>query len=145
MSPDQVALVKDSFSKVAPIAEVAAELFYDRLFTLDPSLRPLFSGDMKEQGRKLMQTIAVVVGSLDRLETIVPAVQALGRRHVNYGVQEQHYDTVAAALLWTLEQGLGEAFTPQVCDAWTTAYVLLATTMKQAAAEMSPVALSQAA
>jgi hemoglobin-like flavoprotein len=145
MSPDQVALVKDSFSKVAPIAEVAAELFYDRLFTLDPSLRPLFSGDMKEQGRKLMQTIAVVVGSLDRLETIVPAVQALGRRHVNYGVQEQHYDTVAAALLWTLEQGLGEAFTPQVRDAWTTAYVLLATTMKQAAAEMSPVALSQAA
>jgi hemoglobin-like flavoprotein len=145
MSPDQVALVKDSFSKVAPIAEVAAELFYDRLFTLDPSLRPFFSGDMKEQGRKLMQTIAVVVGSLDRLETIVPAVQALGRRHVNYGVQEQHYDTVAAALLWTLEQGLGEAFTPQVRDAWTTAYVLLATTMKEAAAEMSPIALSQAA
>ena len=118
-----------------PIRDQAAALFYGRLFELDPSLRPLFKGDMAEQGRKLMNMLATAAMGLDRLDGIVGEVQALGRRHVAYGVQDAHYDTVGAALLWTLEQGLGDAFTPQVKAAWAEAYTLLAGTMKQAAAE----------
>ena len=136
MNREQITLVQSSFKLVEPIAEVAAGLFYDRLFDLDPALRPLFKGDMKEQGRKLMQTLSIVVKGLTRLETILPAVQNLGRRHVHYGVQDTHYDTVGAALLWTLEQGLGEAFTPDVAEAWATAYGLLAGAMKTAAADV---------
>ena len=145
MTPEQVTLVKQSFELVAPIVDVAAELFYDRLFTIDPSLRPMFNGDMKAQGRKLMQTITVVVHGLDRIETLVPAVQALGRRHGKYGVMDEHYNTVASALIWTLEQGLGSAFTPDVRDAWVTAYTLLADTMKAAAAEANAPMLAIAA
>lgn len=135
MDQKQIALVQASFAEVVPIAETAAALFYDRLFELDPSLRPLFRGDMKEQGKKLMDMIATVVVNLKRLDRIVPGVQALGARHAGYGVRDEHYDTVGAALLWTLEQGLGEAFTDDVRDAWATAYTLLATTMKDAAAD----------
>lgn len=134
MTPESKQLVKDSWTQVEPITEVAAALFYGRLFELDPSLRHLFRGDMADQGRKLMQTLAVVVRGLDRLDTLVPAVEALGRRHGAYGVQDAHYDTVAQALLWTLERGLGEAFTPAVREAWTDAYTLLATVMKRASA-----------
>jgi hemoglobin-like flavoprotein len=135
MTPESIALVQDSWSKVEPIADTAAALFYGRLFELDPSLRPLFRGDMEEQGRKLMQMITVVVRGLDRLDQLVPAVEALGRRHAGYGVSDEHYGTVAVALLWTLEQGLGDAFTPEVLAAWTEAYTLLATVMKRAAAQ----------
>src|SRR5439155_4726975 len=110
--------VQEIFKLVVPISETAAELFYGRLFELDPSLRPLFTGDMREQGRKLMQMLAVAVHGLDHLEAIVPAIQALGRRHATYGVQPEHFDTVGAALLWTLAQGLGPAFTREVCEAW---------------------------
>jgi len=134
MTPDQQSLVRASFAKVVPIAPQAAALFYDRLFTLDPSLKPLFKGDMTEQGRKLMAMIGTAVANLDKLDTILPAVQALGRRHAGYGVPESSYDTVAAALLWTLSQGLGDAFTPEVEAAWTETYTILATVMKQAAA-----------
>jgi hemoglobin-like flavoprotein len=136
MTPEQVFLVQKSWRQVLPIADTAAELFYTRLFTLDPSVKPLFKGDMKAQGKKLMAMIGTAVGGLSKLETIVPAVQDLGRRHVKYGVKDQHYDTVGAALLWTLEQGLGEAFTPDVKSAWTTVYGVLATTMKDAAAKV---------
>jgi hemoglobin-like flavoprotein len=129
--------VQESFALVAPIAETAAELFYGRLFELDPSLRDLFHGDMREQGRKLMQMLTVAVRGLDHLEEIVPAVQALGRRHAGYGVLDEHFETVGAALLWTLEQGLGSAFTPAVAQAWATAYNVLASTMKDAMAEAS--------
>lgn len=132
MTPKEIELVQHSWTRVQPIAEAAAQMFYDRLFTLDPSLRSLFRGDMKEQGRKLMAMIAFAVKGLTRLEQIVPGVQALGRRHAGYGVKDGHYATVAAALLWTLEQGLGEAFTAEVREAWTAAYVLLANTMKDA-------------
>lgn len=118
-----------------PIKEKAAELFYSRLFTLDPSLKPLFKGDMKDQGRKLMAAIATVVMGLTELPKIVPIAQDMGRRHVGYGVKDNHYDTVAAALLWTLEQGLGKEFTPEVRDAWTGAYTTLASVMKTAANE----------
>jgi hemoglobin-like flavoprotein len=137
MTPKQIELVQSSWKKVLPIADTAAGLFYRKLFTLDPSLKPLFKGDIKEQGRKLMAMISVAVAGLTRLETIVPAVQDLGRRHVKYGVKDKHYDTVATALVWTLGQGLGEAFTPDVKDAWVTAYGVLAKTMKDAAATVA--------
>lgn len=136
MTPEQVFLVQKSWRLVLPIADTAAELFYTRLFTLDPSVKPLFKGDMKAQGQKLMAMIGTAVGGLGKLDSIVPAVQDLGRRHVKYGVNDRHYDTVGAALLWTLEQGLGEAFTPDVRNAWTTVYGVLSSTMKDAAAKV---------
>lgn len=132
MTPADIALVKDSFRKIVPLADQAAALFYARLFDLDPKLRPLFRGDMAEQGRKLMTMIGMAVASLDRVETIVPAVRALGARHAGYGVREEHYGTVGAALLWTLEKGLGPEFTPAVREAWTSVYTLLANTMIEA-------------
>jgi hemoglobin-like flavoprotein len=126
-------LVQNSFKSIATIADDAAILFYQKLFELDPSLKPMFRGDMAEQRKKLMQMLTAAVKGLDRLEQLVPVVQDLGRRHGAYGVQESHYDTVGAALLWTLEAGLGRDFTPEVKEAWTAVYVLLATTMKDAA------------
>ena len=135
MNPRQIELVQTSFEKVVPIAGIAADLFYNRLFELDPSLRPMFKGNLAEQKQKLMQMLTVVVRGLNRLDEIVPAIQQLGRRHGTYGVQNHHYGTVAAALLWTLEQGLGPDFTPEVKEAWTAAYTILATTMQAAAAE----------
>ncbi len=134
MTPENQNLVRDSFAKVVPIAPQAAAIFYDRLFVLDPSLKPLFKGDMTEQGRRLMTMIGTAVASLDKLETIVPAVQDLGRRHATYGVKPTHYDTVGAALLWTLGRGLGDDFTQPVKIAWTEAYAILPTVMKEAAA-----------
>ena len=133
MNPRQVELVQSSWASVEPIAEAAAEIFYSKLFALDPSLMALFKGDMKEQGRKLMTMIGFAVRSLTRLDTLIPAVQGLGRRHAGYGVRDTHYDTVATALLWTLQQGLGKQFTDEVREAWATAYGVLANTMKDAA------------
>lgn len=137
MTPKQVGLIKVTWDKVYPIADKAAELFYGKLFELDPSLKPLFKGDMEEQGKKLMMMINTVVVGLENLDELVPAVQDLGIRHAGYGVKDEHYDTVAAALLWTLGQGLGDDFTDEVKDAWTEAYVVLATTMKDAAASVA--------
>ena len=134
MTPENQTLVRDFFAKVVPIAPQAAALFYDRLFVLDPSLQPLFKGDMNEQGRKLMAMIGTAVANLDKLETIVPAVQDARPPARHYGVPPASYDTVAVALLWTLGQGLGDAFTPAVEAAWTEAYTVLATVMKDAAA-----------
>ena len=134
MTPTQIELVQSSWKKVTPIADTAAELFYNKLFHLDPALKPLFKGDMKAQGRKLMGMISTAVNGLTNLPAIVPAVQDLGRRHVKYGVRDKDYDTVATALVWTLGQGLGESFTPDVKDAWVSAYGVLAKTMKDAAA-----------
>lgn len=135
MTPEQIELVKSSWAKVVPIADTAAELFYGKLFNLDPSLKPLFKGDMVEQGRKLMKMINTAVNSLDRLDAILPGVQQLGIRHIGYGVKDEHYDTVGTALLWTLEAGLGEAFTADTKVAWATVYGALADTMRTAAAE----------
>ena len=134
MTPESKQLVQRSWAQVEPIADTAAELFYGRLFELDPTLRPLFTGDMKEQGKKLMQMLTVVVRGLDRLDELLPAVEALGRRHTGYGVTDAHYDTVAAALLWTLGKGLGDGFTDPVRNAWVEAYTVLSTVMKRAAA-----------
>lgn len=135
MTPKQIALVQESWKHVEPIAGVAAELFYARLFALEPSLRALFKGDLAQQGRKLMSMISVAVGSLERLDALVPAVQALGRRHAGYGVEERHYTVVESALVWTLGQGLGARFTKEVEQAWRAAYGVLASTMKQASAK----------
>jgi hemoglobin-like flavoprotein len=119
-------LITNSFMKVAPIADDAAKLFYDRLFEVAPEVKPLFKGDMREQGRKLMQTIATVVSSVNRLDGILPEVQALGRRHIAYGVQKEQYTLVGETLIWTLEKGLGEDFTPEARVAWTKVYTVLA-------------------
>jgi hemoglobin-like flavoprotein len=132
MSPRQVALVQESWRQVKPIGEAAAELFYARLFDLEPSVRTLFKGDMQEQGRKLMSMIGVAVNSLEHLEGLVPAVQALGRRHARYGVEARHYEVVGEALVWTLKQGLRASFTPEAELAWRAAYGALASTMKEA-------------
>lgn len=134
MKPEEINLVQSTWAQVVPIKEQAAELFYGRLFELDPSLEPLFKGDMKAQGQKRMAMIGTAVGGLTQPETIVPALRDLGRRHVGYGVQAQHYDTVGAALLWTLEKGLGPAFTPETRQAWAETYDLVAGVMKEAAA-----------
>ncbi len=125
MTPDQIKAIQESFAKVAPISEQAAELFYGRLFEIAPSVKPLFRGDMKEQGRKLMATLAVVVNGLSNLETILPAASALAKRHVGYGVKPADYVPVGEALLWTLERGLGEQWTPQLAAGWAAAYGLL--------------------
>ena len=142
MTPDQITLVQTSFARVLPIADTAATLFYHRLFELAPEVRPLFSEDMREQRRNLMQMLNVTVNGLNNLDRLVPMVEALGQRHVNYGVQEAHYQVVGAALLWTLAQGLGEHFTPDVADAWTSAYTLLAGTMQAGAHQAADVALA---
>lgn len=123
MTPEKIALVQDSFANVAPIADQAAVLFYDRLFEIAPEVKPMFhEADMAEQRRKLMATLGVVVTGLSRLETVLPAASALAKKHVSYGVKDEHYMLVGSALLWTLEKGLGEAWTPDVAEAWTTAY-----------------------
>jgi hemoglobin-like flavoprotein len=125
MTPADVALVKSSFESVKPIAADAAALFYGRLFEIAPEVKPLFKGDIKEQGKKLMTTLAVVVNGLDNLPSILPAASALAKKHVGYGVKPGHYAPVGAALLWTLERGLGAGWTPQLAAAWTSAYTTL--------------------
>jgi len=122
MTPDQVTLVQESFAKVAPISETAAVLFYERLFEIAPQVKAMFPADMTEQRRKLMATLAAVVNGLEDLNSILPAASALAKRHVSYGAKAEHYPVVGAALLWTLEKGLGDGWTPQIAEAWTTAY-----------------------
>jgi hemoglobin-like flavoprotein len=129
MNPRQITVVQESFAKVLPIADVAAAMFYNRLFETAPGLTPLFKGDMEQQGKKLMSMIATTVRGLDDRDKLVPVVQQLGVRHRDYGVQDKDYATVGAALLWTLEKGLGGAFTAEVREAWTTVYGVLADTM----------------
>nr|VFJ89835.1 MAG: Hemoglobin-like flavoprotein [Candidatus Kentron sp. LFY] len=137
MTPEQTILIRDTWKKVEPIADTAAELFYARLFEMDPSLEVLFKSDMKTQGAKLMKMIAMAVSALDRFEAVIPSIQSSGRRHVGYDVKEEDYDTVGGALLWTLEKGLGSEFTPEVEDAWAALYGKLASIMKDAAREIS--------
>jgi nitric oxide dioxygenase len=122
MTPDQVKLVQQSFAKVAPISETAAVLFYDRLFEIAPQVKAMFPSDLTLQRKKLMATLAVVVNGLGNLESVLPAASALAKRHVGYGAKAEHYPVVGAALLWTLEKGLGDAWTPETAAAWTAAY-----------------------
>ena len=132
MTPQQIELVQTSFKKVVPIAGTAADLFYDRLFETAPEVRALFPDDMKEQKVKLMAMLGTAVSSLHKLDEILPAVKALGERHKGYGVTAAHYAPVGAALLWTLEKGLGPDFTPEVKEAWTLTYTALAGVMTSA-------------
>lgn len=132
MTPQQIALVQSSFKKVVPIAGTAADLFYDRLFEIAPDIRPMFPADLTQQKTKLMGMLGTAVTNLHKLETILPAVQELGKRHKGYGVTEAHYAPVGAALLWTLERGLGSDFTPDIKTAWTEAYAALADVMTAA-------------
>ena len=139
VTSSQKALVQDSFAVLAPIAEDVAALFYGRLFELDPALRRMFNQDLAGQRRKLAHMLTAAVKGLDRPDQLIPVVQDLGRRHVAYGVTETHYETVGAALLWSLEKGLGRGFTHEVEDAWVAVYRLLSTTMKEAMrAELAP-------
>ena len=132
MTAQQVELVQRSWRAVAPVGDTAAELFYGKLFSLDPGVRALFKNDMRDQGRNLTAMMSVAVHGLARPEKILYAVEQLGRRHAAYGVQPRHYESVATALLWMLEQVLGEAYTPEVREAWTQAYALLAKAMQDA-------------
>ena len=135
MTPQQIELVKKTWVMVVPIADKAAELFYGRLFELEPSYRQMFKNDMTEQGKKLMKTINIAVEALDDVEPLVPTLKQMGADHAGYGVVDRDYNVVGAALLWTLEQGLGEAFTDEVRNAWAAVYDVLAGTMKAGAAE----------
>jgi len=135
LTSNDIALVRASFAQVVPIADTAADIFYDRLFTIAPSLRSMFPADMREQKRKLMQMIASTVDGLNNLDALVPTVKTLGARHAVYGVTASHYGTVGEALIWTLERGLGAAFTPEVRSAWAKLYGLIASTMQAGAAE----------
>ena len=135
LTANDIALVRASFAKVLPIKDAAADLFYNRLFEIAPQLRPMFPKDLKEQKTKLMAMIAAAVGGLHDLNTLVPHVKALGARHAGYGVTVAHYSMVAEALMWTLERGLGDEFTPQVRSAWAKVYGVLAGTMQTGAIE----------
>ena len=125
MTPDQVKLVQQSFAKLAPIADQAAVMFYDRLFEVAPHVKAMFPADLTEQRMKLMATLSAVVNGLGTLESVLPAASALARRHVSYGAKAEHYPVVGGALLWTLEKGLGDGWTTEVADAWTAAYGML--------------------
>ena len=135
ITPQQKELVQKTWTMVVPIADKAAELFYGRLFELEPEYKKMFKNDMTEQGKKLMKTINIAVEALDDVEPLVPVLKQMGADHAGYGVVERDYNVVGAALLWTLEQGLGEAFTDEVKNAWAAVYELLATVMKEGAAE----------
>lgn len=138
MTPEQVTLVQNSFALVEPIAPQAAAMFYDNLFKTDPSLRNLFRGDMAEQGGRLMSMIGSAVKMLGQPDKLIPVLQAMGRRHVGYGVTDAHYAPVGTALLLTLQQGLGDAFTPEVHEAWATLYGVISQTMQDAAKAAEP-------
>ena len=133
MTNEQIVLVQASFNAIGDQAEETAALFYGRLFEIDPELRPMFEGDLAEQGRKLMHMISLAVRGLSRLDELAPAVRSLGARHAGYGVRDSHYETVGSALLWTLEKGLGPAFTDETREAWAATYTLLAQAMKDGA------------
>ena len=137
MTPQQIQLVQQSFQKVAPVAELAADMFYARLFDLDPKLRLLFKSDIKRQGMTLMTMVSSAVRALDDPDALVPVLKSLGRRHVVYGVTDEHYGTVGEALLWTLESALGADFDDPTRDAWTAVYTLIASVMQMGAREMA--------
>ncbi|MDQ7246823.1 globin family protein [Dongia sedimenti] len=138
MTPRQIEIVKLSFGKIMPFKDQAAELFYCRLFELDPSLRLMFKSDMTEQKQKLMVALALVVTNLEKMDSLLPAIRELGRRHKSYGVRNRHYDVVGAALLWTLEIGLGTGWNKELADAWSNAYGRVAAAMIEGAESPEP-------
>ena len=137
LTANDIVLVQASFTRLVPMQDAIAEFFYDRLFEVAPKLRELFPSDLRHQKRKLMQMIATAVGGLNNLDKIIPAVKALGARHSGYGVTAAHYAIVGETLLWTLERGLGEGFTPEMRSAWAKVYGVLAATMQAGATEVA--------
>jgi len=137
MTPEQIKIVQSTWEKIVPQSEQAATAFYNKLFEIAPEVRPMFKNDMQQQGRELMQTLNTVVTTLNNLPELVPVVEELGRRHIDYGVEAKHYDAVATALIMTLESTLGDEFTAEAKEAWVTIYHLLANTMKEAATEIA--------
>ena len=135
MNVQQITLVRSTFALVQPIASDAAALFYDNLFRADPTLRHLFKGDMTHQGQRLMGMIGSALQLLDRPAALLPVLRSLGARHAGYRVREEHYDTVGAALILTLEQGLGTSFTAEARTAWIDLYAVIARTMLEGARE----------
>ena len=135
MSPEQLALVQASFATMLPHLGVLADLFYFRLFALDPSLRRLFARDMRKQKHAFSSMLQTMISGLDQYETLRPLVEQLGQRHVQYGVRDEDYATVEQALLWALEQVLLDP-TPQTREAWVAVYHLLAATMQAAGAAL---------
>ena len=133
LTAEQIKYVRNSWRRIMPIKEKFAEMFYARLFELDPKVKPLFRGKLDFQGEKIMTTLNVVVNAIDDIKAVEAMLQAMGNRHIIYGVQAAHYETVGAALLWALEQSLGDYFNDEVEDAWVTAYSLIASTMKETA------------
>ena len=133
MTTEQIHIIRQTFSLVAPMEDSVATVFYRRLFELGPSLRAMFPPSLVEQGRKLMQMLGAAIGMLDRPQQLISVLESLGKRHAGYGVRDEHYDTVGEALLWTLERGLGPLFTPEVKTAWAALYGVVARTMKNAA------------
>ncbi len=133
MKTEQIDLIQASFTKVAPIADVAADIFYTRLFEIAPEVKPMFKGDISEQGKKLMTTLGVVVNGLKNLDAIVPVAEQLAVKHIDYGVKEEHYQPVGEALIFTLEKGLGDEFTPELKESWIAAYTTLSGAMIAAA------------
>jgi len=129
LTEKQIDLIQDSFGMVLPISEDAARLFYGRLFEIAPEVKSLFKNDMDVQGRKLMEMLSYLTGSLGALDEIIPAIQGLAKRHVAYGVKEEYYPSVGEALIWTLEKGLGDAFTQETKEAWIILYGILTNTM----------------
>ena len=146
MNDTQITMIQESFAKVAPIADTAAEIFYARLFEIAPEVKPMFKGDIKEQGKKLMTTLGVVVNGLRDLDKIVPVAQQLATKHIDYGVKSEHYQPVGEALIFTLEKGLGDDFTPELKEAWLGAYTTLSGVMIDAAypVEVDPVVAAAA-
>ncbi|MBX2855743.1 MAG: hypothetical protein KTR21_12195 [Rhodobacteraceae bacterium] len=142
VTPRQVAIVQETFRSIAPVADLVAKKFYNRLFELDESLRPMFPEDLTPQRAKLVKTLSVAIERLDEIELIVPEIEALGRRHIEYEVMQPHYDTVGQALLWTLERGLGKSWDDDVAEAWTAVYTALSKTMIQAAEQSGQPAAS---
>lgn len=141
MNTNQIALVKETFGLVATIpAETVGDLFYKRLFEIAPEIRPMFERtSLPEQSRKLISMLAYVVGKLDNLSSIIDEVEKLARRHVKYGVEPKHYQPVGAALLWTLEKGLGDHWNEEVKEAWTRCYSTLSNAMIHACEEATAV------
>jgi hemoglobin-like flavoprotein len=143
MTTHQIHTIRQTFSLIAPMPDAVATAFYGRLFELDPTLRSMFPTTLVDQGRKLLQVLGAAVGMLNRPDQLMPVLESLGKRHAGYGVRDEHYDTVGEALLWTLQQGLGPLYTPEVEAAWASLYNTISTTMKNAAAQ-EPVAPEQA-
>ena len=129
ISKDDIDLVQHSFMRIEPLSMVVGRTFYERLFETNPEIKPLFKGDLESQGEQLMDMIGTAVAGLDDLEKLIPILQELGARHRKYGVEVSHYGAVAEALIWTLEQGLADAFTPDIRAAWVNVYGVLAETM----------------